>query len=267
MADTVVENEPRPSDVPRQVITLVIIVLATIAANILALAPGQTDTGDIANQEFSDSVFFFPASYVFSTIWPVIYLGIVGLAAHQALPSQKTNRRYRRGMGILAANLVLNAAWVAVFGVRLYTLSLITIVPILVTAILAYDWLAVGHSPHAGAENIWKTSVAIYTAWLTIATVANVSLALASAGWSGFGLTPEQWGLAITLVGIGLGVLMLFIFTDAAFPAVYAYAYLGIFFRQQGQVQPVAIAAIVGAIVFALLAIYLGIRKLRARAG
>lgn len=58
----------------------------------------STDTGDIANQTFNDTVFFFPATYVFATIWPVIYLGIVGLTIRQALKSQATNPQYRRGL-------------------------------------------------------------------------------------------------------------------------------------------------------------------------
>lgn len=242
------------SDRTRQIIVLVLIALATIAANVLGATMGQTDTGDIANATFDQTVFFFPATYVFATIWPVIYLGILGLAIHQVLPSQAANPRYRRGMWMLALNLVLNGGWVAIFGARMFLLSLVTIIPILVTAVLAYDWLGVARSPSASrAERILTIPVSIYVAWLTIATVANVALVLAAYEWDGFGISYPIWGTIMIVVGVGLGVALLLLFRDAVFPLVYAYAYLGIMVRRLGEVPPVVISAAVGAGLFALL--------------
>jgi len=242
------------SDVARQIVTLIVILGGAVAANVLGLSFAGNDTGDLANQAFSDTVFFFPATYVFATIWPVIYLGLVGLAIHQALPSQATNPRYRRGGLVLAINLVLNAAWVAIFGAELFVWSLVAIVPILVTAVLAYSLLQVSRTPEApAAERVFKVAVAIYTAWLTIAVVANVSAALASIGWNGFGLSYETWGVLICAVGIGLGILLLVIFRDPTFALTYAYAYLGILVRRFGTYESVALTAGIGAGVFAVL--------------
>lgn len=242
------------ADRVRQIVVLILIIASTVAANGLSIAFSETDTGNIANQTFQDSVYFFPATYVFATIWPVIYLGIVGLAIHQVLPSQATNPRYRRGMWMLAINLVLNAGWVAIFGARLFVLSLVTILPILVTGVLAYTWLGVARSPGAGtAEKVLTIAVGIYTAWLTVATVANVSLALVSVEWNGFGIAYEVWGTIMIVVGIGLGSVLLLLFGDPAFPAVYAYAYAGIMVRRLGEVPAVAFAAAVGAGIFLVL--------------
>lgn len=252
------------SDTVRQIAVLILLVAGTVAANILGMAMSEMDTGNIANETFSDTVFFFPATYVFVTIWPVIYLGVIGLAIHQVLPSQATNPRYRRGMWMLSINLLLNAGWVAIFGAQLFGLSLITIVPIAVTAVLAYAWLGVARSPEAStAEKVLTIAVGIYTAWLTIATVANVSLALVSAGWDGFGIAYETWGVIMLVVGIGLGGVMLLLFKDPAFPAVYAYAYLGIMARRLGETQSVAITAIIGAAVFVVLFVLSLIRRAR----
>jgi hypothetical protein len=72
------------ADRVRQIVVLILILASTVAANGLSIAFSETDTGNIANQTFQDSVYFFPATYVFATIWPVIYLGIVGLATDAA---------------------------------------------------------------------------------------------------------------------------------------------------------------------------------------
>ena len=247
------------NDRVRQIVVLVLIVLGAVAANALGLLIGSTETGDIANQTFQDSVFFFPASYVFGTIWPVIYLGILGLAVHQALPSQASNPRYRRGGLMLAINLVLNAGWVAVFGARLFVWSFILIIPILVTAVLAYDWLSVARRPALPTsdpvplESVLKGAVSIYVAWLTIATVASASTALVALEWNGFGIAMEAWGVIMSIVGILLGGFLLWLFRDPLFAIVYAYAYVGIWVRQAGDVPGVAITAAIGAAIFVVL--------------
>ena len=247
------ENRTK-ADLTRQIITLVVIIGASVVANILGMAMGETDTGNIANETFNDTVYFFPATFVFATIWPVIYLGIMGLAIHQALPSQAVNPRYRRGGYMLAINLVLNAAWVWVFGGQFFTASFIVILPIMVTGVLAYAWLGVARSPGApGAERVLKVSVGMYTAWLTIATVANASAALAAGGWNGFGLAYETWGVIMLIVGIGLGLILYLLFRDPAFPFVYMYAYAGILVRRIGEVQAIATAAAIGAGLFLVL--------------
>jgi hypothetical protein len=267
MSDTSTVNEEQgPAalgrsnrDLTRQIATLVLIVLGAVAANVFGLLIGAVDTGDVANQNFQDSVFFFPASYVFGTIWPVIYLGIIGLAIHQVLPSQAANPRYRKGGYMLAINLILNAAWVVVFGAQLFVWSFVLILPILATAVLAYEWLGVAKTPPAPQayptvwERIFKGAVSIYAAWLTIATVASASTALVAAGWNGFGLAMESWGVIISIVGILLGAGLMWLFRDPIFAVVYAYAYLGIVVRQSGEVQSVALTAIIGAAIFVVL--------------
>lgn len=246
--------EKSSNDTVRQIVVLVLIIAATAAANVLGIAMAGTDTGEIANTTFSDTVFFFPATYVFSTIWPVIYLGIVGLAIHQVLPSQAANERYRKGMYILAINLVLNAGWVAIFGAELFGLSLITIVPIVVTVVLANAWLGAGRTPTAStAEKILTLPVGIYTAWLTIATVANVSLVLADLNWDGFGIAYATWGIIMLIVGLALGIVFLLLFRDPMFPLTYAYAYIGIMVRRLGEFEGVVITAAIGAAVFVVL--------------
>lgn len=253
-------------DITRQVVVLILIIAATVAANVLSMVSGDTDQGTIANETFGSTVFFFPATYVFGTIWPVIYLGIVALAVHQVLPSQATNPRYRKGMFMLAINLVLNAGWVAIFNAELFVLSLVTIIPILVTAVLAYLWLGVARSPEASvAEKVLTIPVGIYAAWLTVATVANVSLALVAAGWNAFGLAYETWGVIMLVVGLVLGVGLLLLFRDATFPFTYAYAYAGIMVRRLGETPNVAVTALIGGAVFLILFVVTLVLRGRAR--
>jgi benzodiazapine receptor len=221
-----------------------VILGASVAANLLGMSVNGQETGEIANTAFSDTVLFFPATYVFGTIWPVIYLGIIGLAIHQALPIQAANATYRRAGYLLAANLVLNALWVWVFGISEFVISFFLILPIVASAVLAYIWLEAGRSPAAPlVERVFKIAVGIYAAWLTVATIASAATALVSAGWNGFGLSDVAWTVIMTIVGTVLCIVLVLRYRDPTFAAVYAYAYIGILVRRIGTHESVALAA------------------------
>ena len=72
----------------------IIAALATIGMNVLAttLPLNGQNTGAISDRF---AVFFVPAGYVFS-IWGLIYIGLIGYAIYQALPSQRRNPRLQR---------------------------------------------------------------------------------------------------------------------------------------------------------------------------
>ena len=72
----------------------IIAALATIGMNVLAttLPLNGQNTGAISDRF---AVFFVPAADVFS-IWGLIYIGLVGYAIYQALPSQRRNPRLQR---------------------------------------------------------------------------------------------------------------------------------------------------------------------------
>ncbi|MEZ4519467.1 MAG: tryptophan-rich sensory protein [Chloroflexota bacterium] len=237
------------------IITLVVIVLATLAANLLAFQT-NADTGNIANETFNDVNYFFPATYVFTTIWPVIYTGIVGWAIFQALPANRSNPRYRAAAPWLMVNLILNATWVWIFGQEMFVATLPVMVLLVITIVIAYNKLEIGQTSVGSWERILQIPISIYLAWLTVATVANVAAALISVGWNGFGISPEIWTVVMLLVGAGLAYyLYRNLYRDWVILLVYVYAYVGIIIRYS-DIQPVMIAASAGAAVLLFVFIW-----------
>ncbi len=237
------------------IVTLVFLIGATIVANYLGFR-ANTDTGAIANQTFDGRSFFFPAGYVFTTIWPVIYLGIIAWAIYQALPANRDNPRFRAAAPWLIVNLVLNAVWVWVFGMQAFVSTLPIMAVLLYTTVVAYRKLRIGQESVGRWERILQIPISIYLAWLTVATVANIALALVAANWNGFGLSYEVWGLIILLVGIGLSFFLYRgLGNDVVIPLVYAYAYVGIIVRYP-DVPLVLAGAAIGAVALIALAAY-----------
>ena len=125
------------------IVTLVVLVVGTTVANILGFQ-ANTDTGNIANQTFNDANYFFPATYVFTTIWPVIYSGIIAWAVYQALPAHRDNPRFRAAAPWLMVNLVLNGLWVWVFGMEAFVSTLPIMAALVFTLAVAYGKLRIG---------------------------------------------------------------------------------------------------------------------------
>ncbi|HEY0604132.1 MAG TPA: tryptophan-rich sensory protein, partial [Herpetosiphonaceae bacterium] len=104
---------------------------ATIGVNGLANAlplNGQT-TGDVAN---SFPTFFTPASYVFS-IWGVIYLGLIGYAGLQALPSERANPRLQAIGGWFLLSCIANCLWLVLWHYEYFALTMLAMLTLLLS--------------------------------------------------------------------------------------------------------------------------------------
>ncbi len=238
------------------IITLIVLIAGVIAANYLGFR-ANADTGDIANNTFNDTNYFFPATYVFTTIWPVIYAGLVAWAVYQALPANRDNPRFRAAAPWLMVNIILNGLWVWVFGLEAFVSTLPIMAVLVYTAVVAYRKLRIGQEKVGRWERVLQIPISIYLAWLTVATVANIAAALIAAGWNGFGISYEVWGLIMLLVGAGLAFFLYRGFhRDVVIPLVYLYAYIGIIVRYANEPLILAGAAVGGLALVALVAFH-----------
>lgn len=243
------------SNKTRGLITLIVLILGVIAANYLAFS-ANSDTGEIANSTFNDANYFFPATYVFTTIWPVIYAGLIGLGIFFALPANRDNPRLNAAAPWLMINIALNALWVWVFGMEAFVSTLPIMFALVAVTLIAYNKLAIGQTPVSGWERWLQIPFSIYFAWLTVATVANIAAALISVGWNGFGISAEVWALVMLLVGAALAVFLYSrLHRDVVILLTYAYAYLGIIVRYS-DVTLVLVGAAVGLLIVGGLAVY-----------
>ncbi len=226
--------------------------LATLVVNGLANAlpiAGRT-TGAISD---SFPVLVTPAGYVFA-IWAVIYLGLAGYAIWQSLPAQSDHPRARAlVVPVTIANLA-NLAWILLWHNLWIGTSLIVMLVLLAALIVVYLRLhgpAARRPPVSRAERIWAYGTfSVYLGWITVATVANVTIALYDAGWGGGFLPAAVWAAITLVVATLLGMRMLAGFADLAYAAVLVWAFIGIVVAQWGATVVVG-TAIVG--VLALL--------------
>lgn len=152
-----------------------------------------------------------PASVTFAAVWPVIYTGTLGLAVHQALPSQANNPRYEKAAPWLVANYLLNGLFGYFFShgekSARVAANAITVAQ-LPTVLALHQALEVGKTDVAEPEKTFQRTAGIYAGWITVATgVATTNLLIEA----GYGLDakraePYAVGLLSILGGIGLAV-------------------------------------------------------------
>lgn len=238
--------------------------VATIAVNGLANAlpiAGRL-TGAISD---SFPVLVTPAGYVFA-IWGVIYLGLAGYAVWQSLPAQAANPRVRALVLPVSIGNVANLVWILLWHYLLIPASLVAMLVLLASLMVVYLRLRAptrrrAPAPLARGERLWaRGTFSVYLGWITVATVANVTIALYDAGWDG-GFVPAQVWAAITLVvATVLGGRMLRRYGDVGYAAVLVWAFVGIVLAQWGA------TVVVGTAIVGVLAL-LFLTADRARAG
>ncbi len=210
----------------RQVIVLIAL-LGMIAVNFLANAlPINSQTTAEISDRFE--VFFVPAGYVFS-IWGLIYLGLLGYAVYQMLPSQATSPALRKIGSLFILSSTANIAWIFFWHYEFFTLTVLVMLVLLGVLISIYLRLNIGRS-QVTRTMLWLVHVpfSIYLGWITVATIANITSLLHYLGWSGWGISPELWTLIMLGVAVIIGAVNSLTRGDVAFAAVLVWAFIGI---------------------------------------
>ncbi|KPK05595.1 MAG: hypothetical protein AMJ56_15670 [Anaerolineae bacterium SG8_19] len=239
-------------DIVRQSV-VVIAVMATIAVNGLANAlplNGQT-SGEISDRF---QVYFVPAGYVFS-IWGVIYLGLLLYAVYQALPAQRENPQLRRIGYPFALSCVANTGWLFLWHYNYFVLTLVAMVALLLLLILIYVRLKVGVTAVSPTER-WLVHLpfSIYLAWITVATIANLTAVLDFVGWGAWGISPQSWAVIMLIAAGAIASAVTLARGDVAFGLVIIWALIGIGLKQ-ADTPLVAVAAWVVAVFVGLMAV------------
>jgi FtsH-binding integral membrane protein len=106
----------------------------------------------------------------------------------------------------------------------------------------------------------------IYFGWITVATIANITVLLVSLGWNGFGLSDVFWTVVVLLVGAVIGSWRTIHDRNIPYALVLIWAYGAILSKHlsatgfAGQ-YPAVIYTVIGClIVFAAMAVYAGVK-------
>jgi hypothetical protein len=229
--------------------TLALTLVVNFLANALPL--NGLSTGEISD---SFPILFVPAGYVFS-IWGLIYLALAAFAIYSVTKRGMADERVDAVAGWVAAANLFNLVWIFLWHYLQFPLTLIAILGLLVSLIAIYLKLGVGKGKRDWQSKLLvDTPFSIYLGWATVAVVANVSQVLYYLGWRGAPLSEPIWAAILLGVASLLGLLMIFLRKEVAYPLVLVWAFVGIWVKQAAT-PLVATTALVGAILLGVLAL------------
>ena len=203
---------PTSSDRVRQVVVTlaeVFCVIGTlVGVGLLGTRVEETAGGALS----AEATRLAPAGPAFS-IWSVIYLGLAAYTVWQWLPSQTTTPRARATGWLVAASMVLNAAWLLVTQQGWLWVSVVVILALVAVLGELVRRLTVTAAPAGGPARTVEAVVVdgtfgLYLGWVAVATCANVTAALIDSGVEPSAGVSDVAAVLVLLAVAGLGVFL-----------------------------------------------------------
>jgi hypothetical protein len=244
-------------------VTNIIAFVLAVAVN--GLAGSTTALGGKNTAQISDAnpTLITPAGYVFS-IWGVIYILLGVFVVYQALPNQQGKDFQKRIGWLFVLSSIVNITWLFLWQFELLTLSVVLMFLLLTTLILIYLRLGIGKSTVSIREKLAvHIPFSVYLGWITIASIANVAVALVSLNWDGFGISPETWAILIVIVALVISILVVATRKDVAYGMVIVWAMIGIAVKQSGNQNIVLLTEAGAILVLSALAATILLSRLR----
>ena len=216
------------------VVTYVVMIAMNALANALPIN-GQT-TGGVSDAYGN---LFAPAGLTFS-IWGVIYLLLGAHVLYQlglfrgpeaaAGPDAGRAGLLDRVGVLFSLSSVANVAWILSWHYDLIGVSTLLLATMLVLLILITRTILA--APLTRREQAFvRLPFSVYFGWITVATIANITVFLVSIGWDRFGIAESVWAVAIIAVGAAIGTTVILRDRDVAYGLVLVWAYLGIWIK------------------------------------
>ena len=228
--------------------------IAMVLVNFLAnaLPINNRTTGAISN---AYSNLFAPAGLTFS-IWGLIYLLLGGYIFYQFTKGGKKKEKLLKKINpFFITTSIANIAWIFSWHYDYIGLSLFLMLILLISLIKIADILR--QEKLKFKEKLFiSVPFSVYFGWITVATIANVTVFLVSLGWKGFGMADFIWTSIVLVIGALIGILRMRKDRSIAYGLVFIWAYFGIFFKHlssagfNGQYPSVILIAVVCLVLF-----------------
>ena len=242
-------------------ITYVVMIAANVLANALPINGRTTGAISDAYQNL-----FAPAGLTFA-IWGVIYLllgahvlyqlGLFRGADDKGGPGEESRRlTFLTRVGVLfSLSSLANVAWILSWHYDLILVSALLLATMLVLLVMITRTILAAELS-ARDRAFVRLPFSVYFGWITVATIANITVWLVSIGWDGFGITESTWAVVIIAVGAVIGTAVILRDRDIAYGLVLVWAYLGIWIKHtsdtgfQGAYPAVIATALAGIAAF-----------------
>jgi hypothetical protein len=246
---------------PMRWLTLILQVISVLFSYLVELFPIGRPIAEVTDQY--DSL-FRPAGYTFS-IWGIIYVALIVYCVYQLKPSQAGHLAYERLNKYVRFNAVMGIAWQISFRYDWIPISAAIIILMLIAGIILFS--RAHYNVNRRHYNPWLTvPFSLNLAWLSVATVANLSILLRYRyiWWNGAGMEAETWLVIMLAIVLLITQSVSTNFKDFVFPLVICWACIGIWVRLKNNDEVSSNASLGAAVIAFIIFIVVLYRKRKA---
>ncbi|WP_197285509.1 hypothetical protein [Pedobacter sp. R20-19] len=175
--------------------------------------------------------YFTPAGFAFS-IWGLIYLGLLGFIFYTGLKAKKDPRRsavlLKIGWWFVLSSLV-NSCWVVAWLYDYIGLSVVIMAVLLFCLVKIIMNTRMELDSHPLKDYLFiYWPFALYSGWITVAFIANISAYLTKIGWEGWGISEVSWAIIMICAAGIVNIIMVYTRNLREFAAVGIWALFAI---------------------------------------
>ncbi len=231
---------------------ILVVVVNYLAVN---LPINNKTTSELSDQYAN---LFVPAGITFS-IWGLIYLLLMGFVVAQFF---RKDEAAQTAIGwLFALSCLLNVSWIFLWHYEQVVFSMIVMWWLLRTLFVINQELRYVN------DNLARVTFGIYLGWICIATIANVTTALVSISWDGFGLSDVTWTIILIAIGAALTIYLIGRLRNPYLAMAVVWAFYGIVLKRHDDYPMISYSAAVGMGLVGGTAISWVIRQRKAMAG
>jgi len=210
------------------------IVVFAVTIGVNSLAGATTLLNGRTSGQVSDAypTLITPAGFTFS-IWSIIYILLGVFVVYQALPGKRDKPFLDRISFLFILSGLLNVFWLFLWHYGFITYSVILMFGLLASLIAIYLRLNIGKADVSLRERVCvHLPFSIYMGWITVASIANVSVALTFVGWDAGGIDPAIWAVLVIAVALLITLIAIATRKDVGYSLVIIWALGGIMVKQ-----------------------------------
>lgn len=173
---------------------------------------------------------FAPAGLTFS-IWGIIYLLLTGFVLYQFTQASLAKKDLLSKINpLFIATSLANICWIFTWHYDYIGFSVL-LMTILLTCLIKIADLLRTEQFSSLEKLLIRAPFSVYFGWITVATIANITVFLVSIGWNGFGIADFIWTSIILFVGALIGIMRMLKDRNIPYGLVLVWAYLGILLK------------------------------------
>lgn len=196
---------------------------------------GGTDTAAVSDAYPN---LFAPAGYTFA-IWGVIYL-LLGLYLARMFGAWRPKKQrlvietQDQLLRLFTVSSVLNILWLFAWQYRIFWLSVVIMLGLLVSLIQINRLLGRAKLPLREYLLI-RVPFSVYFGWISVATIANITTWLVAINWSGWGMSDVAWMVVMISIGALICAVTSLRQRNMFYALAFAWAYIGILIRHRSE--------------------------------